>query len=121
MWYEKLKETLVTFRYDNAKADNSLYIMIKWGYTTYALVYVDDLILTGNSSEQIDTITKYLDTTFSIKDLGNLKYFLGIQVIRSSNSCLCLCQRKDIIEILVKAKMDKAKPFLTPMISNISL
>lgn len=46
------------------------------------LVYVDDIILTGNNSLAIDHIIKSLSHMFAIQDLGHLSYFLGIEVIR---------------------------------------
>ena len=46
------------------------------------LVYVDDIILAGNDSHACAKFKAYLDACFSIKDLGSLKYFLGIEVAR---------------------------------------
>lgn len=51
--------------------------------TTILLVYVDDIVLTGNNIDEICHITTLLDQTFKIKDLGNLKFFLGLEVVGS--------------------------------------
>ncbi len=53
------------------------------GKVTALIVYVDDIILTGNDTEEIQKLRKYLANGFEIKDLGSLKYFLGIVVARS--------------------------------------
>lgn len=53
------------------------------GQCIVLLVYVDDIILTGDDSIGIDQVKRNLGHTFDIKDLGNLKYFLGIEVARS--------------------------------------
>lgn len=46
------------------------------------LIYVDDIIITSNNNATIDTIIKQLGSTFAIKVLGQLSYFLGIEIQR---------------------------------------
>ncbi|GAA0152885.1 transmembrane signal receptor [Lithospermum erythrorhizon] len=64
----------------------------------YLLVYVDDIIITGSSDTLLTEITSHLNSAFSLKDIGLLSYFLGIQVTRSSNS-LFLSQQKYIRDL----------------------
>ncbi|KAA3481453.1 Copia protein [Gossypium australe] len=59
--------------------------------TLYVLVYVDDIVITGN----IYHYRVLLNSEFSLKDIGDLHYSLGIEVTRSYD-CLYLCQRKYI-------------------------
>lgn len=47
------------------------------------LVYLDDIIITRNNNKGIEEVIRRLNETFTLKDLGNLNYFLGIQVIRN--------------------------------------
>ena len=47
------------------------------------IVYVDDIILSGNDTEELQNLKKYLLEEFEVKDLGNLKYFLGMEVARA--------------------------------------
>lgn len=63
------------------------------------LIYVDDLIISGNDSSAIVRFKKYLGECFHMKDLGTLKYFLGIEVSRSSEG-IFLCQRKYTLDII---------------------
>ncbi|GJT97200.1 uncharacterized mitochondrial protein-like protein [Tanacetum coccineum] len=63
------------------------------------LIYVDDIIITENCLNKIQEIKKQLDKEFSVKDLGPLKYFLGIEVAKTSN-VLVLSQRKYTLDIL---------------------
>ena len=57
------------------------------------MIYVDDLIVSGNNSVALSAFKHYLSTCFHMKDLGVLKYFLGIEVARNSKG-ISLCQRK---------------------------
>ena len=77
------------------------------------LVYVDDIILTRNSIDAIHHITTLLDQTFKIKDLGILKFFLGLKVARSSRG-IHLCQRKYTLDILADFGMLGSCPISTP-------
>ena len=63
------------------------------------LVYVDDLVLTGNDSDLCASFKSYLNTCFQIKDLGALKSFLGIEVATNSQG-LFLCQQKYAHDIM---------------------
>ncbi|PKH85074.1 hypothetical protein CRG98_049996, partial [Punica granatum] len=84
------------------------------------LVYVDDLILTGNDPSNCTRFKTYLDCCFHIKDLRKLRYFLGIEVARTVDS-LFLCQRKYTLDILTEFGMLRARPVTFPMEQNLKL
>jgi len=75
---------------------------------------VADVILTRNNINEINNITDLLDCTFKIKNLGNLTYFLGFEVARSSKG-IYLCQRKYTLDILKEVGMLGSTPISTPM------
>ncbi|XP_014517178.1 uncharacterized protein LOC106774648 [Vigna radiata var. radiata] len=81
---------------------------------TAILVYVDDIVLAGNNIEEITTVTNILDNAFKIKNLGNLRYFLGLEVARNSTG-IHLSQRKYILDILKDCCMLASRPVATPM------
>jgi Reverse transcriptase (RNA-dependent DNA polymerase) len=83
-------------------------------------VYVDDIILTENNASFIQQFVQMLDQRFIIKDLGQLHFFLGIEV-NDSKTGLLLTQSKYIYSILDRVKMQGAKPNVTPMIASKAL
>lgn len=72
------------------------------------LIYVDDILVTGNSASSCATLIASLSTQFPIKDLGELHFFLGLEVKRNSHG-LFLCQTKYAIDLLHKFNMVGAK------------
>ena len=81
------------------------------------LVYVDDVLIACNEKTEIDRFKVVLDDKFKLKDLGDLKYFLGLEVARSDKG-IALCQRKYTLEVLNDTG---CKPAKTPMEQNLRL
>jgi hypothetical protein len=80
----------------------------------YLLVYVDDIIVISSSTAAVDALLRDLGAEFVLKDLGDLQYFLGIQVIKQSDGLL-LCQEKYATDLLKKVGMQHCKPVATPL------
>ncbi|GKA56332.1 ribonuclease H-like domain-containing protein [Tanacetum coccineum] len=78
------------------------------------LVYVDDIVITGNCVYENDQFKIYLKSKFNIKDLGSLKYFLRIEVIKTGDD-ICLSQRKYCLELLKEYGLLGCKPVSTHM------
>ena len=70
-----------------------------------ALVYVDDILIIGSSQHEINSLVAKLNHNFALKDLGELSYFLRIQVQHTTDGGLHLTQTKYITDLLCKAKM----------------
>lgn len=69
--------------YHQSQADHTLFYKHgKEGKVTILIVYVDNIVLTGNDSEELERLKRRLATNFEIKDLGTLKYFLGMEFAR---------------------------------------
>jgi histone deacetylase 1/2 len=81
-WYSRLSEKLQEFGFIPSKGDTSLFLYNKYGVTIFVLVYVDDIIVTSSSNDAISILLKSLTAHFAIKDIGELHYFLGIEVRR---------------------------------------
>lgn len=76
--------------------------------------------MVGNNSSHIFNLKQQLDAKFSIKDLGSLNYYLGIEVLRNTSS-LTLTQMKYALELLDHANLQHCKPATTPLHPNITL
>jgi len=111
---------LLTCGCSHAHADHSLFIKAHNSEFTAIIVYVDDIVLTGNSLAEIERIKRILHTNFHIKDLGKLKYFLGIEVAHSDKGN-SLCQRKYCLDLLKDSSMLGCKPSSTPMDNSLRL
>ncbi|KAJ0493280.1 putative RNA-directed DNA polymerase [Helianthus annuus] len=75
MWNEKLVNVLLKIGFCQSKCDYSMFIKSDENVFVVMLVYVDDIILTGNSKQEIDNVKNLLQSEFKIKDLGLLKFF----------------------------------------------
>jgi len=84
------------------------------------LVYVDDLLITGDDCHGITAIKQALHTAFTIKDLGLARYFLGIEIARSPKGTF-LNQQKYILNILHDKGLTGAKPALFPLPKYLNL
>ncbi|KAL5580580.1 hypothetical protein UlMin_013022 [Ulmus minor] len=112
--------TLFHMGFSSSKADNSLFLKFSATSTIFLLVYVDDIIVVGSQKLELDSFISVLNKLFSLKDLGELNYFLGIEV-QSIEKGLHLSQKKYICDLLKRSKMDQANPLPTPMISTLKL
>ena len=83
-------------------------------------MYVDDIIVASNNKIAADNLKNSLNKSFKLKDLGNLKYFLGLEVARLAKGIL-INQRKYALELLSKTGYLGCKPAKTPMQQNMQL
>ncbi|GKB90421.1 ribonuclease H-like domain-containing protein [Tanacetum coccineum] len=119
-WNAKLTSVLVENGFCQSKSDYSLYTKSVGDVFLVLLVYVDDIIVTGNNAVEIDKFKVFLKGKFKIKDLGKLKYFLGIEVV-DTKSGICLNQRKYVLDLLSEYGMLACKPSKTPLMSKLSI
>jgi hypothetical protein len=113
-WYSRLSLKLQALGFTPSKVDIFLFIYNKGSIIIYLLVYVDDIIITSSSPSAIDALLADLKTNFAIKDLGDLHYFLGIEVKKVTDEIL-LTQEKYASDILHHAGMLLCKPAPTPL------
>ncbi|RVW68854.1 Retrovirus-related Pol polyprotein from transposon TNT 1-94 [Vitis vinifera] len=95
-------------------------LLLRGSLCIYLVVYVDDIVITGSDQDGIQKLKQHLFTHFQTKDLGKLKYFLGIEITQSSSGVV-LSQRKYALDILEETGMLDCKPVDTPMDPNVKL
>ena len=119
-WYTELRTYLLTAGFTNSVMDTSLFFTDGTHTPIYVLVYVDDIIVTGPCSLTVSKFITNLAIRFSLKDLGDLDYFLGVEVQQCSHG-LFLSQRKYIADLLDRAAMSDCKPVSSPLDINVKL
>jgi len=113
-WYSRLSTKLQSLGFCASKADISLFYYKKGQITIFLLIYVDDIIVASSSERATQALLSDLKAEFALKDLGELHYFLGIEVKKTETGIL-LSQEKYISDLLKRAGMMNCKPMNTPM------
>jgi hypothetical protein len=113
-WYSHLSNKLLQLGFHASKGDTSLFFYSKHHVKIYLLFYVDYIVVTSSSSQAVATLLQDLSNEFALKDLGELRYFLGIEVSQLKDGIL-LSQEKHTQEIIHKLDMQKCKPYNTQL------
>lgn len=119
-WFTKFSDALKEYGYTQSHLDNSLFTIHHNNKFTAILVYVNDILVTGSDKGLIKQLIDFMSSKFKVKDLGPLKYFLGIEVARSSKG-IYLHQRKYTMNILKDTGLLVAKPSKLPIEQNHTL
>jgi len=111
-WYAKLSDTLKLLGFQHSKNDYSLFYKLK--DSNIVLLAVDDIVVTGNDLEEIKILKTFLDDKFKIKDLGELHYFLGMEIIKVPDGMI-MTQRKYAMDMIKEFECDKLTATVCPM------
>ncbi|XP_050895755.1 uncharacterized mitochondrial protein AtMg00810-like [Lathyrus oleraceus] len=107
--------------YIQGQADHTLFTKFSHdGKVDVLIVYVDDIVLTGDDTVEMTRVKEKLAVDFEIKDLGFMRYFLGMEVARSKNGIM-VSQQKYIIDLLKETGMSGCHPADTSMDPNAKL
>jgi hypothetical protein len=112
-WYSRLSLKLQKFGFIPSKGDTLLFFFNNRDIKIYVIVYVDGIIVASSSLATI-ALLKNLEKDFALKDLGELHYFLGIEVAKINDGIL-LTQNKYAMDLLNKTGMLSCKPISTPL------
>jgi len=116
-WYGKIAEFLTKSGFSVSHADSSLFVKANGEKLAILLVYVDDIIITGNDVEEICQTKENLSVRFEMKELGQLNHFLGLEISITRRGVI-LCQQKYAKDLLEKFGMLECKATATPMDPN---
>ncbi|CAJ2640890.1 unnamed protein product [Trifolium pratense] len=120
-WFGRFTKVMVGLGFKQSQGDHTLFVKhSKSGGVTVLLVYVDDIIVTGDNEEEQQMLSQHLANEFEIKTLGKLKYFLGIEVAHSKKG-IFISQQKYITDLLQETGKTACKPACTPIDPNIKL
>ena len=80
-WFGRFTSLMKAFEYQQSSFDHTLFIKYKDGKLIALIIYVNDMIVTRNDVDERAAFQIYLSYEFDMKDLGPLKYFMGIKVL----------------------------------------
>ena len=120
-WFGRLSKAMHTIGYSQSRGDHTLFIKHSTGEKVIVLlVYVDGMIVTSNDKGEQAKLKERLAKEFEIKDLGELKYFLGIEVVYSKAG-IFLSRRKYVLDLLTETGLIGGKGAKIPIESNCKL
>ncbi|KAL4011241.1 hypothetical protein IC575_028293 [Cucumis melo] len=120
-WFDRFTTFVKSQGYNQGHSDHALFTKAsKTGKIAILIVYVDDSVLTRDDQTEISQLKQRMGDEFEIKDLGNLKYFLGTEVARSKEG-ISVSQRKYTLDLLTETGMLGCRPADTPIEFNCKL
>ncbi|GIL74079.1 hypothetical protein Vretimale_10366 [Volvox reticuliferus] len=114
-WYDKLSEELAKFGLFPTAADPALFVKTDKTGRVYALVHVDDLLIASDKEELVIAIKKAIGACFKVRDLGEAKVYLGMEIRRLSAEEIVLSQQGYVEQLLERHQLADAKPRSTPL------
>ncbi|KAJ9543634.1 hypothetical protein OSB04_023341 [Centaurea solstitialis] len=119
-WYDSLSQFLVGSGYSKGKIDNTLFIKREGEHIMLVQIYVDDIIFGSTCPKFCDTFSKLMMTRYEMSMMGELNFFLGLQV-KQLSAGIFINQAKYIKDILKKYNLENAKIMKTPMSPSCAL
>jgi hypothetical protein len=119
-WYSRLDKYLQQTGFRKGSADINLYIKVTQDSILLIEVYVDDIIFGSTNDKLSQKFAKDMHNKFEMSLLGELSFFLGLQ-IRQSSQGIFISQTKYIKEVLKRFGMEDCKPVITPMQTSCKL
>ncbi|CAL9000091.1 unnamed protein product, partial [Prunus brigantina] len=119
-WYERLSSFLLSEGFIRGSADKTLFVKTCLSDRIIAQVYVDDIVFGATSEKLVHEFTKLMESEFEMSMVGELTYFLGLQVNQSDDG-IFICQSKYAKDLVKKFGLDTSKKARTPMCSKVKI
>ncbi|GJR03668.1 retrovirus-related pol polyprotein from transposon TNT 1-94 [Tanacetum coccineum] len=123
-WYKRFDKFMMESKYTRSKYDHCVYLKkLQDGSFVYLLLYVDDILIASQSSDEIEKLKTRLKSKFGMKDLGETKMILGMEIVRDRKlRKLCLTQKQYLRRVLKRFRFDKqTKRVSTPLASQFKI
>ncbi|KAK1686471.1 hypothetical protein QYE76_047319 [Lolium multiflorum] len=116
-WNRRFDGVIKDFGFIRTHGEACIYKKVSGSSVAFLILYVDDILLIGNDIELLSSVKGYLNKSFSMKDLGEAAYILGIKIYRDrSRRLIGLSQSTYLDKILKKFRMDESKKGFLPML-----
>lgn len=119
-WYEKVDKVLQELGYKKSRYEPCLFVKLCDNEKTYVALFVDDFFIFTNCDKEVNNLKCQLSTIFKLKDLGQLKQCLGMNIVIEKDK-ICIDQKAFIEKLLCKFNMENCKNVQTPMETNLKL
>src|ERR1041385_4540553 len=121
-WNLRFDDVIKAFGFVQNEEELCVYKKASGSSVAFLVLYVDDILLIGNDVKFLEGVKEYLNGKFSMKDIGEAAYILGIKIYRDrSRRLLALSQRTYLEKILKRFNMDNAKRGLLPVMKGSKL
>ena len=121
-WNLRFDESVKEFGFLRNEEESCVYKKLSGSSITFLVLYVDDILLIGNDKTMLESVKEWLKSCFSMKDLGEAEYILGIKIYRDrSRRLIGLSQETYIDKVLARFKMENSKRGFIPMQHGIKL
>jgi hypothetical protein len=118
-WYLKFDKTIKKFGFKENVEDNCVYAKFKNGKYIFLILYMDDILLTSSDVSLLRETKSFLSSHFEMKDLGEAKFVLGIEIHRDRNKeVLGLSQKQYIEKVLKKYSMHRCNASPAPIVKG---
>jgi Reverse transcriptase (RNA-dependent DNA polymerase)/Integrase core domain len=115
VWNQTLHDVLVKANFIQCKHDKCLYVLSEQEKVCYLLVHVDDILMASNSESLINCSARKIGAHFEVKDLGEIKHFLGIDITKDEKGNFLLSQKHYIKSIIEAAGLQDSKDSKYPL------
>ena len=121
-WNIRFDKLIKAYGFIQTFEEACIYKKVSGSSVAFLILYVDDMLLIGNVMEILDSKKGYLNKSFSMKDLGEAAYILGIKTYRDrSRHLIGLSQSTYLDKVVKKFKMDQSKKGFLPVLQGAKL
>jgi transposase InsO family protein len=117
-WNKVYHEAVIDFGFNQSEVDKCLYSLKDGSNVCYMIVHVDDILVASNNERLIEKFKHHIGRLFEVKDMGNVKHFLGIDVKRDDNGNFHINQKQYIETIVEESGLNDGKVSKYPLMTG---